>query len=143
MLLQLSLIYSMTQISDNQAMQKQSLMEIEIDQIFKDFQNEIFYESIDLAESSGWMMELPSGKTVSRSFLMSQADTLITYRYEAVPGIAKWVMDEQLYIRYIAVYALQQITGLSPYIAYFDKKDKEGNRQKAIETWMAWWKDQK
>jgi hypothetical protein len=126
-----------------QSVQNQSTVEIKIDHIFQGFQKEKFVESKDLTETSGWMMELPSGKSVSRSFLMNQAEPIITLGKEAIPALFKWVMNDQLYIRYIAIYSLQEITGLSPFTAYFDKEDSAGNREKAIKTWNEWYEGAK
>ncbi len=70
---------------------------------------------------------------------MNQAAPIIAYGGKAVPHLFKWVMSENLAVRYIAIYSLQQITGLSPYVPYFDKEDQAGNREKAIKIWKGWW----
>jgi len=137
------IVLSIVNISFSLKSQNQTEAEKRVDSIFLNYQNEIFNESSDLNEASGWIMELPSGKSVIRSFLMYQADTIISLGNETVPHLFKWVMNDELYIRYIAVYALQQITGISPYIPYFDKEDPDGNRQKAIKAWNEWWENNK
>lgn len=118
-------------------------MKVKVDTLFTDFMHERFMETNGLKEESGWMMDLPSGKQVTRSFLMRQADIIVKLGVDAVPELFKWIMNDQLYIRYIAVYSLQQLTGISPNIPYFDKEDRSMNRQKAIKIWNEWWDKQK
>ena len=120
----------------------QQNIEEKIDRIFMGFLNEEFFEQEGVTPDSGWVMLLPSGREVTRSFLMNQASPVIVYGDEAVPHLFKWVMNENLAVRYIAIYSLQQITGLSPYTPYFDKEDRTGNRQKAIKIWKEWWEKQ-
>lgn len=122
---------------------KKSNIESSIDKLFENFEDGIFQQDKELHEESGWIMYMGSGKELSRSFLMSQANTVISYGKEAVPCLFKWVMNDSLFIRYIAIYSLQQLTGLSPFIPYFDQEDMDGNRQKAIKIWSDWWEDQR
>ena len=114
-----------------------------VDTLFAGFLNEKFFGTTDIHEESGWMMELPSGKNVTRSFLMIQTDTIISIGSEAVPHLFKWVMNDNLFIRYIALFSLERITGISSGVAYFDKEDLPGNRQKAIKTYNEWWEKHK
>jgi hypothetical protein len=93
-------------------------------------------------EQSGWEMALPSGKTVVRSTLQAQAQPLITLGADAIPHLLPWVMNESLPLRYVALYALEQITGEKPYVPYFDRDNTEGHRAKAIEVWSKWYKGQ-
>jgi len=88
---------------------------------------------------SGWLMTLPSGREVHRSVLQDQATKLIVLGPEAVPLLFEWVMHENLAIRYVAVYSLQKITGISGSIGYFDTQDKGASREKAIRLWRKWW----
>lgn len=125
-----------------QEKKEEKQMKKKIDRIFTDFQNEKFFKEKGIIPESGWIMTLSSGKKVTRSFLMRQAAPIISYGREAVPYLFKWVMIEDLPIRYIAIYSLQKITGLSPYIPYFDKEDHAGNRENAIKIWKEWWKEQ-
>lgn len=122
---------------------KQLKCEAMVDTLFLGFLHEKFFIAEGLREESGWMMELPSGKMVTRSFLRLQADTIISIGNDAVPCLFKWVMNDNLFIRYIALYSLEQITGISSGVAYFDKEDLPGNRQKAIKTYDEWWEKQK
>jgi hypothetical protein len=137
----LSIISTLTQLSSNINYRIQGEMEIKVDQIFKGFQEERFLDTLGMTETSGWEMELPSGAMVSRSFLIRQADSVIELGPDAIPALCKWVMDEQLYIRFIAVYSLQHITGLAPYVPFFDKDDEDENRQKAVDEWMKWYEN--
>lgn len=113
-----------------------------IDSLFVDFENEKFIQDTGLVAQAGWMMTLPLGGEVSRSFLMTQADTIISFGKDAVPFLFQWVMSDVLAVRYIAIYSLQQITGLKPAIPIFDKEDAARNREKAIAEWKAWWENQ-
>ena len=118
-------------------------MKKKINSIFTDFENEKFVEYDRIVLESGWMMTLPSGREVTRSFLQEQAEQVILLGEEATPYLFDWVMNDNLAVRYIAVWSLQQITGLSPHISHFDKEDSIGNREKATGIWNEWWKKQK
>lgn len=87
---------------------------------------------------SGWEMELPSGETAARSQLEHAAQPLIELGPDAAPELIRWAMAENLALRYVAVFALQEITGVKPHLAHFDKEDKEGHRRKAIAEWVKW-----
>jgi hypothetical protein len=114
-------------------------IEREVDTLFNGFANVKFVEFEGVTEVSGWTMELSSGRVVTRSFLRHQAEPVIGLGPDAVPHVLRWVMHDDLPIRYIAVYSLQQLTGLSPHVPYFDKEDHQGHREKAIKEWQAWW----
>lgn len=120
----------------------QEIMKKKIDRIFTEFQNEKFIEEKEITAESGWIMTLPSGRTVTRSFLVTQATPIITFGNDAVPYLFNWVMSDNLAVQFIAVYSLQQITGLSPYISHFDKVDSTGNKEAAITIWRKWWEKQ-
>ena len=113
-------------------------MKKKINGIFEDYMNEDFLQEENPALESGWMMPLPSGRQVTRSFLQIQAGPVITLGKDAVPYLFEWVMSENLPVRYIAVYSLQEITGLKPHIAHFDQEDNDNTRGKAIQTWKLW-----
>jgi len=98
----------------------------------------------DLAEcvdpvQDGWEAELPSGLTVARSMLQAAARPLVALGPYAVPHLLPWVMNENPALRYVAVYALEQITGEKPYLPYFDRVDYGENCARAIEVWKRWW----
>ena len=88
---------------------------------------------------SGWQMCLPNGQVVYRSTLQTLARPLIAQGRQAVPYLFTWVMNENLALRYVALYALQQITGKKPYVSYFKKGSEECLR--AIEVWRKWLKN--
>jgi hypothetical protein len=90
-------------------------------------------------EQSGWEMTLSTGDKVARSRLQAEAQPLILMGAEAVPHLLPWVMSDDLAARYVALYTLEQITGEKPYVPYFDQADEEGNREKAIAAWQAWY----
>ncbi|MGB0384085.1 MAG: hypothetical protein ACPGWR_04595 [Ardenticatenaceae bacterium] len=89
---------------------------------------------------SGWEMCLPAGQVVYRSTLQAEARPLIAQGKEAVPYLFGWVMNENLALRYVALYALQQITGKKPYVSYFKKGTEECSQ--AIEVWREWLQNQ-
>jgi hypothetical protein len=87
----------------------------------------------------GWQVDLPSGRTVSRSILQTEAESLIKMGPDAVPHLLPWVMHDNPGLRYVAVYSLEQITGEKPYLPYFDQTDLEENRPRAIKVWKTWY----
>lgn len=109
-----------------------------VDALLAQYQKESFAEPTRPVLMSGWMMTLASGRKVSRSFLQAQADPIIKCGRAAVPVLCRWVMSDDLHVRYIAVYSLQKITRLHPFVGYFDKEDKDHYREKAIAEWMRW-----
>ncbi|MDQ2976086.1 MAG: hypothetical protein M3R69_11835 [Acidobacteriota bacterium] len=90
-------------------------------------------------DQSGWEMTLSTGERVARSRLQAEAEPLILMGAEAVPDLLPWVMNDNLAARFVALYALEQITGEKPYVSYFDQADIEGHREKAIAVWRAWY----
>jgi hypothetical protein len=88
---------------------------------------------------SGWEITLSTGDKVARSTLQAEAQPLILLGAEAVPYLLPWVMSNDLATRYVALYALEQITGEKPYVPYFDQADEAGNREKAVAAWQAWY----
>jgi len=88
---------------------------------------------------SGWEMTLSTGDKVARSTLQAEAEPLLLIGAEAVPYLLPWVMSDDLATRYVALYALEQITGEKSYVPYFDQADDAGNRKKAIAAWQAWY----
>jgi hypothetical protein len=89
-------------------------------------------------DQSGWEMTLSTGEKVVRSRLQAEAQPLIFMGAQALPDLLPWVMTDDLAARYVALYALEQITGEKPYVPYFDKADMEGHRKKAMAVWRAW-----
>ncbi len=90
---------------------------------------------------SGWEMTLPSGATVTRSSLQWEAAPLISLGRDSVPYLLAWAENEDLAIRYIAVYALGQITGLEPHVPHFAHGDEQGYLSRAIDAWRRWYED--
>lgn len=88
----------------------------------------------------GWEVDLPSGRTVARSTLQTETRVLIALGPDSVPRLLRWVMNENPGLRYVAIYALEQITGEKPYLPYFDQADHGENRTRAIEVWRRWYK---
>lgn len=91
----------------------------------------------------GWEMALPSGRAVTRSTLQAEARALIELGADAVPYLLPWVMNDNTALRYVATYALEQITGEKPYLPYFDQADQGDNRARAIEVWRKWYEARK
>ncbi|HUT46923.1 MAG TPA: HEAT repeat domain-containing protein [Sedimentisphaerales bacterium] len=88
-------------------------------------------------------MDLPSGRTVTRSMLQAEARVLIALGPDAVPHLLPIVMNDNPALRYVAIYTLEQITGEKPYLPYFDQTDHEENRTRAIEVWRRWYEERK
>jgi len=95
-------------------------------------------ERISLVQD-GWEVDLPSGRTVARSELQAEAGALIALGPDAVPCLLPWVMNDDPALRYVAIYALEQITGEKPHLPYFDQADHGGFRSRAIEVWRGWY----
>jgi HEAT repeat protein len=106
--------------------------------------DELFAHLIDgdipspgLTLESGWEMTLPRGETVTRSALDAQAQTLVALGPQSVPRLLHWVRHENLAVSYVAIRALQKITGLEPFTPFFDNTGDE--RAQAIDTWHEWY----
>jgi hypothetical protein len=92
-----------------------------------------------LQPQSGWLMNLPSGRQVSRSYLDEQADPIILLGAPAVPRLIRWVRSEHLHVRYIAIHSLKEITGISPPIPHFQNgQDYSEEQETAIRIWIKW-----
>ena len=112
----------------------------------QDTVNDVFHRLAagDLAEPvspirEGWETDLPSGRTVARSMLQEEAGLLVVLGSAAVPYLLSWIMNDNAALRYVAIYALERITGEKPYLPYFAQADPEGHRTRAIEVWRAWY----
>ena len=93
----------------------------------------------DTTPQSGWEIPLPSGRIVTRSTLQAEARVLMALGSDAVPHLLPHVMNDNLALRYVAIYTLEQITGEKPYLPYFDQADHGKNRPRAIEVWRRWY----
>jgi hypothetical protein len=71
--------------------------------------------------------------------LASLRKRFIAYGVEAVPHLLKWVMHDELAIRYVAAYSLEQLTGIQGEFGWFDKDDVRHGREAAIARWKQWW----
>ena len=87
----------------------------------------------------GWEAPLPSGRRVFRSELLEEAGQLAALGPEAVPALADWVDHSNAAIRFVAITALRQITGLLLEVPYFDDADQSGSRARAISAWRHWY----
>jgi hypothetical protein len=114
-----------------------------VDRLMQQYSQEDFSQVEAPLIASGWMMPLPSGKEVQRSLLQAAAQPLVEGGREAVPCLIPWVRSEPLFLRYIAIFALQQITGLTPHTPYFDAEDRENRREAAIAVWQKWHEETK
>lgn len=90
--------------------------------------------------ASGWMMELPNGQIVQRCDLQRWAKPLIAYGPKAVPYLVKWVRYDHCAVRYIAIYALDEITQEKPMVYHFASGPNDPNTESAIQIWLKWWK---
>jgi hypothetical protein len=89
--------------------------------------------------ASGWMMELPTGEIAQRCDLQRWAKPLIDFGPKAVPHLVKWVRYHNCAVRYVAIYALREITGQDPFVYHFASGPKDKNTEPAIEVWLNWW----
>ena len=87
-------------------------------------------------ECGGWLMTLPDERLRDRNGLRLHATPFIKCGPDAVPYLFKWVMHDNLAIRYIAAYSLEQITGMASGIYWFDQEDKDRHREGAIRAWI-------
>jgi hypothetical protein len=69
--------------------------------------------------------------------LQAEARPLITLGAEAIPSLLPWVRHANAALRYVAVFALGEITGERPRLGHFD--DDPAPREQAIATWHAWY----
>ena len=117
----------------------------DIDRLFNDFMNEKFIAPRSPI-CNGWEMTLPSGKGIVRSMLQEQADQIIAYGTEAVPYLFRWLKIDNLPVRYIAIYSLQQITGVTPDTPIFASEEAEKDSkdiEEAIVVWQEWYDNRK
>jgi hypothetical protein len=89
--------------------------------------------------SSGWETPLPSGRVVTRSALEAEARALVALGPEAVTYLLPQVLNDNPALRYVATYALGEITGERPELLHFDRAGHEEDRARAIETWRRWY----
>jgi hypothetical protein len=95
-----------------------------------------FMERTAPTAESGWSLTLPSGRVVTRSFLQYQAEPLVALGKDAVPALASWVgAAKDPATRYIAIYALGEITGRRPPLPHLAAPDREALRR-ATQEWL-------
>jgi hypothetical protein len=85
----------------------------------------------------GWQTSLPGGRVVTRSTLQAEARPMIALGAGAVPALLPWVKHANAGVRYVAVFALGEITGEHPQLGHFD--DDPAPRDHAIEVWRRWY----
>ena len=90
-------------------------------------------------EQSGWEMALPTGRVVARSTLQAEAQPLIALGPPAIPSLLRWARNEQLALRYVAVFALEQITGEESHIPSFAPGHASVNLDHALSAWWRWY----
>jgi hypothetical protein len=112
----------------------------EIDRLMNRFVQGDFPDEPISYTGGGWTMKLPDGKQMDRDGLRTVfAVRLIDCGVNAVPHLFKWVMHDNLAIRYIAAYSLEQITGIRCNFIWFDQKDADQQREIAVARWQQWW----
>ena len=85
----------------------------------------------------GWRTVLPDGKTVARSTLQTEAKPLIDLGPGAVPDLLPWVHHANAGLRYVAMFALETITGEHPRVSYFDNDPAQQDAAAAV--WRRWY----
>ena len=86
----------------------------------------------------GWEATLPGGQAVTRSTLQAEARPLVEMGAAAVRDLLPWANHPNAAIRYVAVFALGEITGERPTLRHFDDADADGARAGAIAQWQRW-----
>jgi hypothetical protein len=94
-------------------------------------------------DASGWEMTLPSGLAVTRSTLQAEAQPLVRLGVDAVPALLRWAQDEQPALRYVATFALEEITEQRPFVRHFAEGSHDADRERAIRAWRAWYDAQR
>jgi hypothetical protein len=94
--------------------------------------------------ADGWEMPFPGGKKIVRSELRKQCAAITPYGWRAVPELVKWLDHEDAFVRYIAAYSLESITGMHPTFYYFGTPHKafQGDSHwfdNAKATWSKWY----
>jgi hypothetical protein len=113
-------------------------LEQKIDELFAKLIKEEFNEVTSV--TSGPPIRLPSGREVYWPFLAAQAKDLIAMGKAAVPGLLVWANSDNIACRFVAVYSLERITGLSTRTQVFHtQRDFSGERAEAISMWRRWW----
>jgi hypothetical protein len=85
----------------------------------------------------GWQTALPGGKTVARSTLQAEAKPLVDLGTGAVPDLLPWVRHANAALRYVAMFALETITGEPARISYFDADP--ARQDAAVAVWRRWY----
>ena len=112
----------------------------EIDRLMNRFVQGDFPDEPVSYTGGGWSMTLPDGRLMDRNGLRTVfAVRVIDCGVNAVPHLFKWVMHDNLAMRYIAAYSLEQITGIRCNIIWFDQKDASQQRENAVARWQQWW----
>ncbi len=86
----------------------------------------------------GWEVDLPSGKTVTRSVLQAEAQALVALGPDAVPPLLPWADNANPALRYAATVALEQITGIKSNAPHFVQSGQEEQLRLAIDAWRGW-----
>ncbi len=80
---------------------------------------------------------MPGGLEVVRSTLQAEARPLIALGADTIPHLLPWVKHENAGLRYVAVFALGEITGEHPRISYFDTDLAQWDAP--IASWRRWY----
>lgn len=114
-------------------------IELSVNEIMLRFSHEEFPLHPGIHMLSGWMMALPSGDLIHRSRLQELARPIIDFGELSVPSLFRWVMADNVAIRYIAIFSLESITGLQYEGSYFDEDTSGSERNRNISRWRSWW----
>ena len=71
---------------------------------------------------------------------------LISIGPAAVPELLKWSEHDEMQIRYIAHYSLEEITGVSPFFPHFatlEELRSKGWLKASVEAWQDWYDSRK
>jgi hypothetical protein len=93
---------------------------------------------------NGWTMPHPTQRDITRNHLQMQSTAITPYGWRAVPELISWLDHKEQYMRYIAVFSLQGITGIKPHFPHFGSpKDATGAYNswyvEARDAWSKWY----
>lgn len=112
-------------------------MQTQVDAIMSAYAAGKYVEAGGIVEESGWSVTLPSGRTVTRSFLQRHAKPLVALGPEALEPLIAWVARApDAASRYVAIYALEQLSGRHPRIGHLSPPDG-GTLAAAAAEWRA------
>jgi hypothetical protein len=91
------------------------------------------YDSIKMVVFRGWIRPGSSGNLIRRHTLQNAAEPVIALGKPAVPYLFKWVSHHDWHVRFVAIYALEQITQQKTRAPYFEPIDLDAQHFEPID----------